>query len=177
MAEWHKYVRKTLFLLLSIVVSGLFSYAFQPLVKESSLDVLVNIYSILAGFLVGVIALIGDPSSLPTGSWRIAESASKNTFRSLHSTKNLLYAYLITLLCIFIYKLIFVDGIEVIKTISIWGFEFSSHIQAAKVYMEYAILFLSSVAFIYSFKLPEKLFSIQKDRVSREIESRREPQK
>jgi hypothetical protein len=175
MAEWRKYVKKTIFLLLTIVVSGLFSYAFQPLVKGSSLDVLVNIYSILAGFLVGVIALIGDPSSLPTGSWRIAESASKNTFRSLHSTKNLLHAYLITLLLIFIYKLFFTDGIEIIKTMSVWDVSISEYIQVAKKVMEHSILFLSSIAFIYSFTLPGKLFSIQKDRVEKEISSRRAP--
>lgn len=177
MAEWRKYIKKTTFLLITVVISGLFSYAFQPLVKESSLDVLVNIYSILAGFLVGVIALIGDPSSLPTGSWRIAESASKNTFRSLHSTKNLLYAYLITLLLIFIYKLFFTDGVEIIKTISICGINISEYVQDAKKAIEHSILFLSSIAFIYSFKLPGKLVSIQKDRVSKEIDSRREPNK
>ncbi|WP_429216728.1 hypothetical protein [Aeromonas veronii] len=173
---WRKYTKKTFFLLLSIVVSSLFSYFLQPLVKGSSLDVLVNIYSILAGFLIGVIALIGDPSSLPTGSWRIAEHASKNTFRSLNSTKNLLHAYFITSLLIFIYKLVFIDGFDIVNKITPFGMDIHEYVITAKVFMEHSILFFSSIAFIYSLKLPGKLFSIQQARVSKEIDSRKKPQ-
>lgn len=173
MAGWRRYIKKTIFLLLSIAVGSVFSFVFQPLVKSSSLDVLVNIYSILAGFLIGVIALIGDPSSLPKGSWRIAESASRNTYRSLQGARNLLYIYLITLLAIFMYKLLFVDGLELIEKISILNFNIGIYILRAKNIFEYIILFTSAVAFIYSFKLPGKLFSIQKDRVSKEIDDRR----
>lgn len=174
MAEYSKYIKKTAFLLLTFVVSGIFSYVFQPLVKSNSLDVLVNIYSILAGFLIGVIALIGDPSSLPTGSWRIAELASKNTFRSLNTTKNLLYVYLATLFLIFVYKLFFIDGLDVLQKTYIFEINVGEYILTAKKNIEHLILFLSSVAFIYSFKIPSKLFAIQKYRVSKEIDIRKD---
>ncbi|MDV2383792.1 hypothetical protein Q5N63_17100 [Vibrio cholerae] len=174
MSNWKKYRKKTAYLLLTLVGSGVFAVLFQPLLTEKALDVLVNIYSILAGFLIGVIALIGDPSSLPTGSWRVAESATSNTFRKLRSTKNLLYVYLITLFAIFSYKLIAVpETLEVIKELS-FGLAALPYLKTVKIFVEQAILFLSFVAFSYSFTLPNSLFDIQKKRVEKEIENRRE---
>lgn len=174
MSTWKQYRRKTIYLLLTIVSSGVLSVLFQPILTDKALDVLVNIYSILAGFLIGVIALIGDPSSLPTGSWRIAENAIKNTFRKLRSTKNLLYVYLVTLFLIFSYKLLAVP--ETVLMIKGWSFgeQLLPYLRALKIFIERFILFLSFVAFSYSFTLPNNLFNIQKKRVEKEIESRRE---
>lgn len=174
MSNWKKYRRKTAYLLLTIIGSGFFAVLFQPLLTDEALDVLVNIYSILAGFLIGVIALIGDPSSLPTGSWRVAESATSNTFRKLRSTKNLLYVYLVTLFVIFSYKLLAVPAtLEVIKGLP-FGHEALPFLSCVKVVVEQFILFLSFVAFSYSFTLPNSLFEIQKKRVEKEIENRRD---
>jgi hypothetical protein len=110
MKQWKKYRNKTVFLFFTLLISGFLAATLQPVLNEKALDILVNIYSILAGFLIGVIALIGDPSSLPSGSWRIAEASTKNVFRNLQGTRNLLTVCLITLFCIFIYKLLSVDG-------------------------------------------------------------------
>lgn len=174
MSDWTKYKKKSIFLLLTIIGSGCFSVLFQPLLTDKALDVLVNIYSILAGFLIGVIALIGDPSSLPAGSWRVAESSTKNTFRQLNSTKNLLYIYLITLFAIFSYKLLAVPAmLGVIKALPL-GTEVLPYLSGLKVFVEQIILFFSFVAFSYSFTLPNSLFKIQKKRVEKEIENRRE---
>ncbi len=174
MSNWKKYRRKTIYLVLTLVSSAFFSVLFQPLLTDKALDVLVNIYSILAGFLIGVIALIGDPSSLPTGSWRVAESATRNTFRKLRSTKNLLNVYLITLFAIFSYKLLAVpETLEVIKGLPL-GLKAVPYLSCLKDLVEQAILFLSFVAFSYSFTLPNSLFNIQKKRVEKEIENRRE---
>ena len=171
---WRKYRAKTLYLLATVVVSICLSIVFQPFVTSKALDVLVNIYSILAGFLVGVIALIGDPSSLPSGSWRVAENATSNTFRKLRSTKNLLYIYLFTLLIIFMYKLVVVpEAILIIKNLP-WGVKLLPYLSYLKELTEQFILFISFVAFSYSFTLPNSLFKIQKKRVEKEIESRRE---
>ncbi|EGQ7984156.1 hypothetical protein HJA60_004235 [Vibrio vulnificus] len=174
MSDWKKYRRKTIYLLLTLVGSGCLSVLFQPLLTDKALDVLVNIYSILAGFLIGVIALIGDPSSLPSGSWRIAESSTKNTFRKLNSTKNLLYVYLITLFAIFSYKLLAVPAtLEIIKGLPL-GAEVLPYLSGLKIFVEQFILFFSFVAFSYSFTLPNSLFNIQKKRVEKEIENRRD---
>lgn len=174
MIAWKKYRKKTIYLLLTIISSVTLSVLFQPLLTNNALDVLVNIYSILAGFLIGVIALIGDPSSLPSGSWRIAEISTQNTFRKLRNTKNLLYVYLLTLFAIFAYKLVAVpETLEIIKGIPL-GVKLIPYLSGLKDIVERGILFLSFVAFSYSFTLPNSLFSIQKKRVEKEIEDRRE---
>jgi len=168
------YKRKLSYLLFVLTTSLFLSIVFQPLLNEKALDTLVNIYSILAGFLIGVIALIGDPSSLPSGSWRIAESSVSNTFRKLRSTKLLLSTYLITLFAIFIYKLFSSPQVaEVISTMPFYEY-FSQYKGKIKMIFESAILFLSFLAFFYSFSLPNSLFAIQKRRVEKEIQSRRE---
>ena len=173
MSNWKKYRKKTTYLLLTIIGSGFFAFLFQPLLTDNALDVLVNIYSILAGFLIGIIALIGDPTSLPSGSWRVAESATQNTFRKLRSTKNLLHLYLITLLLIFSYKLLAVpETLEAIKVIP-FGIKLIPYLSGLKDIIEQMILFLSFVGFSYSFTLPNSLSNIQRKRVEREIEHRR----
>ena len=159
MSVLKMYGKKTAYLLVSILVSLLFSYFFQPLLTNDALDVLVNIYSILAGFLIGVIALIGDPSSLPSGSWRIAELATKNTFRLLKGTRNLLYVYLMTLLLIFMYKLLSIDQLMIVLNKLNNSFDFESYLFEIKVFGERLILLLSFLAFFYSFKLPSTLFN------------------
>lgn len=174
MNKWKYYRKKTTYLLLTLIGSSVLAVYFQPLLTDKALDVLVNIYSILAGFLVGVIALIGDPSSLPSGSWRVAESATKNTFRKLRNTKNLLHVYLLTLFLIFSYKLLAVpETINVLKSIPI-GLKILPYLSDLKSLVEQFILFLSFVAFSYSFTLPNNLFNIQRRRVEKEIECRRE---
>lgn len=174
MSNLKKYWRKSLYLVLSLGASACFSVLFQPVLSDKLLDFLVSTYSILAGFLIGVIALIGDPSSLPSGSWRIAENATKNTFRRLQSTRNLLYVYLFTLVAIFVYKLaVTPDSVALVKT---WE---NSEILlpilvTLKSIVEYVIIFLSTLAFAYSLTLPNSLFAIQRRRVEKEIEARRE---
>ncbi len=173
MPDWKKYRKKSIFFIASLFVSFFFCIIFQPFLNEKALDLLVNIYSILAGFLIGVIALIGDPSSLPKGSWRIAESSSRNVYRNLQGTRNLLSIYLLTLFLIFMYKLLSVNGVEALFHSNNLTFVKKSTLQTIKVWSEMGILFLSFMAFSYSFKLPAKLFSIQQQRVNKEIESRR----
>lgn len=173
MIDWKKYRRKPIYLLLTLVGSGCIAVLCQPLLTDKALDVLVNIYSILAGFLIGIIALIGSPGSLPSGSWRIAESSRENIFRQLKSTKILLYVYLITLFSIFSYKLLAVPAtLEIIKGLPL-GCEVLPYLSNIKICVERFILFLSFIAFSYSFTLPNTLFNIQKKSVDNEIQHRR----
>lgn len=170
---FKQYRTKLIYFALTLVVSVFLAVLFQPLLNEKALDTLVNIYSILAGFLIGVIALLGDPTSLPAGSWRIAEASTRNIFRNLKSSRNLLFVYLITLFCIFIYKLLSIDGIiEILEPLEL-KMDLRSSLLKAKEWSELFILFCSFVASGYSFILPSKLFSIQKQRINKEIKRRR----
>ena len=160
-------------LFIIIMVSIVLAKFLQPYINTDALDVLVNIYSILAGFIVGVIALIGDPTTMPSGDWVQAEKSLKNTMNRLKGTRNLLYVYLMTLFLIFVYKMGSVEfGIDLLKSIDFEG-DPEQEIKSIKKQTEFFILFFAFVALFYSFKLPSKLFAIQQFRVEEEIKRRR----
>ena len=72
------------------------------------------------------------------------------------------------------YKLVVVpEAILVIKNLP-WGVKLLPYLSYLKELTEQFILFISFVAFSYSFTLPNSLFNIQKKRVEKEIESRRQ---
>ncbi|MEI6829372.1 MAG: hypothetical protein WCK64_05900 [Synechococcaceae cyanobacterium ELA445] len=141
----------------AIALSLVFSRVGQPLIhgNQSAVDVIVTVFSILAGFLVAIIAIIGDPASMPKGSWRVAESKMPSIEDKINKQKWLFTGYLVTLGLIFASLL-----------------ASKASVQIATI-LEHIYLFLSSVAFIYSLKLPGFLSRIQRERVDAEIEARR----
>ncbi|ELE2166515.1 hypothetical protein RC856_003222 [Vibrio fluvialis] len=162
------------FSIFSIAISGVFATLFYPLMNVDSMNALVSIYSILAGFLIGVISLLGDPMLIPQGSWRVAHASMTNIHRSLTSTKLLLYIYLTTLLLIFLHKIVFsyTGSLPV-------DMAFKDQIDAAlkwiatyKDNIDQIVLFFSLLAFLFSFKLPSKLYEIQKLRAEHEMSIR-----
>jgi len=56
----------------------LLSYLGQPFIhgNQDAVNIIVTVFSILAGFLVAVITLVGDPKSLPSGSCRAWECSN-----------------------------------------------------------------------------------------------------
>lgn len=151
--DWRKFG----FLTFTVAFSLVFSWAGQPLIhgNQSAIDVIVTVFSILAGFLVAIIAIIGDPASIPKGSWRVAEIRAPLIDEKINKQKWLFTGYLITLGLIFA---------------SLLAAKSCTQLSAL---LEHVYLFLSSLAFIYSLKLPGFLSRIQRERVNDEIEARR----
>jgi hypothetical protein len=89
------------------------------------------------------------------GSWRVAEIQRQIIQKRLAQQKLLFTAYLATLGLIFVSLLVGKVNATAASAI------------------EYAYLFLSSMAFIYSLKLPGFLMRVQQDRIDAEIEARR----
>jgi hypothetical protein len=141
--------------------SGMGSYFGQPLIhnNDQAINIIVTVFSILAGFLVAVITVIGNPSSLPSGGWQRARLGSETVYNKLTRHKLLFLMYLTTLLLIFISVL--VKG--------------KSHF--IQPWIERGFLFFAIVAFSISFQLPSSLVSLHKERIEQEIESRRESEK
>jgi len=150
-------IRKTGFFFIALSISALFASKGQPLIhgNDTAVNVIVTVFSILAGFLVAIIAISGDPAFMARGSWRIAEVQRRSINRRLVQQKLLFTVYLTTLGMIFI---------------SLLAGKASS---SAATTIEHAYLFLSSLAFIYSLKLPGFLMRMQQDRIDAEIEARR----
>ncbi len=136
---------------------GIFAYYAKPLIADNqdAINVIVTVFSILAGFLVALITLIGDPKSLPSGGWQIARLGSDLTYNRLVRQKWLFFIYLIALALIFISMLLKKSFPEV------------------NCIIEYVYLFFSSVAFLLSFMLPSTLMDLQKERIEQEIAERR----
>jgi hypothetical protein len=141
------------------VISGFFAAIFgQPLIygNDQAINVIVTVFSILAGFLIAIIAIIGDPLLLSPGSWRRSEHRSTIIRKRLVRQKYLFLMYLIVLILIFISTL----------TKESYGF--------ITVWVERVYLFLATCAFILSLKLPFALVKMQQDRIDSIIDAKRE---
>lgn len=136
------------------VVAGVFG---QPYIhgNERAISVIVNVFSILAGFLVAIMAIMSDPTGFMTKSWRAAEKVRPSINAKLLRQKYLFILYLAVLLLITIQSLIekkfqYVAGI------------------LEQIYFGAAVS-----AFILSLGLPSALMKIQLDRHDKMIEQRR----
>ncbi|QOR37145.1 hypothetical protein HNO52_00480 [Billgrantia diversa] len=140
-----------------VLWSFLASYFGQPLIhgNQDAINVIVTVFSILAGFLVAVITLIGDPKSLPSGGWQMARLGSDLTYNRLVRHKWLFKGYLITLFLIF-------------SSIVVKG-----RFPTTQVILEYIYMFIASISCFISFKLPSALMELQKERIEHEIQERR----
>lgn len=154
MTELNLDKRKITFLLVVVLVAAIFAYFGQSVIhsNKDAVNIIVTVFSVLAGFLIAVITLIGDPKSLPPGSWRVAELARKRTYNSLKRHSLLFISYLSTLTAIFASTLL------------------NGNIQQ---YLEHFYLFTGTIAGIYSFKLPMTLIEIQDERIQHEIDERK----
>ena len=141
----------------TVLWSALGSHFGQPLIhnNQDAINVIVTVFSVLAGFLVAIITLIGDPKSLPSGSWQKARIGSDLTYNRLVRHKWLFNLYLSALALVFISMLI------------------KEKLTNVQDYIEYSYLFVSIAAFLLSFRLPSSLMTIQKERIEHEITERR----
>ncbi len=141
-----------------ILYSSIGAYWGQPLIhgNDNAVNIIVTVFSVLAGFLVAIITIIGDPSSLPSGGWQRARLGSEVLYNRLTRHRLLFIMYLITLVFIFIASLV------------------KGKIEHLDIWIERIFLFCTVAAFILSFQLPTSLMNLHKERIEHEIESRRE---
>jgi hypothetical protein len=146
-----------LFLLVSIcagVAVGVYGKAFLHDNKEAR-DVIVMVFTILAGFLIAVMTLLGDQSVLP-GAWRIAEVKRQAIRAKLIQQKWMFYLYLITLSMIFACTILGKKWPAVTDVVE-------------RIYFGFA-----TTAFLLSFRLPSVLMEVQMDRVEAVVGARRQ---
>ncbi len=137
---------KRIILLCIATICGIFAAIYgQSFIhaNERAINVIVTAFSILAGFLVAIMTIIGEPGLFSIRSWRYAEAARKNLRNRLTRQKWMFILYLITLSLIFISSL-------VEKTYPF-----------ATVWLERIYLGMAVAAFILSFGLPSALMNIQ----------------
>lgn len=141
--------------------AALLAYLLRPFIhgNQDAINVIVTVFSVMAGFVVAIITVLGDPKSLPSGSWRRAQLSSTRTYNRLVRQKLLFKCYLIALTLIFLSVLIK----DTSPTLQLW--------------IEYIYLFFSVLAFAASFYLPSALIALQQERIDYEIEERKEKER
>lgn len=138
-------MKKVATFIASILVGGLVAWKAQPLVSgnNEAVNIIVTTFSILAGFLVTIMTVVASPTSFSGRSWRYFSGRREVVRVKLVRHKFLFMAYLLTLALIFAASLVPETNVLTICWIQ-------------RVY-----LFLGTVAFIMSMKLPGALMKIQ----------------
>jgi hypothetical protein len=134
----------------------------QPLAHDNSDAVLIiiTVMTVFAGFLVAIIAVLGDPALLPAGSWRAAENEHDRAIGAILTHAWLFRVYLVAIALLFAGVLIDkAPDCEVRFEVKTW--------------VERAYLFMGAFSFLLTLSLPGALTDFQQKRVKAEIERRR----
>ena len=147
----------------AIIVTALFVTGFfgDPITCQNTdaLIILATVFSVFAGFIIAITAVLGDPGILYSGSWRIASAHRRQLRRSLQRQAVLLYVYLSVLGLTFAAALL--GNVESCSVIADWFTRIA--------------LSLGAGAFIWSFALPVSIFRANLNRLDEGVEARRRP--
>ncbi|WOS67200.1 MULTISPECIES: hypothetical protein [Sinorhizobium] len=145
------------YIIVSLVVAILVAYAASDALRasDSARGAMIDIFSILAGVLVAVISIVGDPSMLLPGNWRVGAEHAQEMQRKISNFSHLFFSYIVSLALTVIANAI-VDN-------KIIGFNF----------VFYALTFFSTFSFMLSVPLPYSLMAIQSERMNEEVNSRK----
>lgn len=146
-------IRYPIFVLTCVVGGGVVGVWGQGFThgNKDAVDLLVNVFSILAGFLVAIMSLHGG-DLIDTGKWRRAIGQQRSLQTSLIRQRGLFYLYLSTLALIFICRLI---GARYPQLVSV---------------LESLYFWLGTTAFMLSFGLPAALLDIQSRQIDRAVD-------
>jgi hypothetical protein len=138
--------------ILAVGLSFGFTYFFGATLtnKPDVLSFIASIFSILAGVLIAVISILGDPSMLLDQSWRHSYLSAGETQRKIHRQTDIFVVYVSLLMTLFVFLLTDPE---------------------AKIfwYVQHLAFFLTTLAFFASLSLPYTLRAIQKNRLNKAI--------
>ena len=148
------------FILAGVVLFVVLLYIGPPPVGQNSdfaLRMLANALSILAGFLIVVIVMLGDPRSLYRGNWRIASAHQREIRHALNRTALLFCTYLVVIAFIFAASLLEA---------------YTSAIVCSR-WMKHIALSAGGTALFWSFALPLVIRKAQLNRLDEEVQDRK----
>lgn len=134
-------VRKIGMFVCCVALSGAFAWYFQPKYHQNSnaLTVLVTVFSILAGFLIAVMAIVANERALRGRSWKQNVFYLQRIRSELWRHSMLFYLYLVVLVLSFLAELL--PGLS----------------GSFRIGTERVLLFLACLAMLLSFMLPRHL--------------------
>jgi len=127
--------------------------------NANAINVITTLFSFLAGFSVAVATIVGDPSSVLHGGWRVAIADKERIGNRLIRLSILFFIYLFTLLFIFL------------------AFLLEKSYPRFSEYLTYAFSYTFYVGFLFSLTLPTKIMTSQMNRIENLIEKRKEDEK
>ena len=147
--------------ILIAILSGLLAYLGQPCVhgKEKAVELIINVFAILAGFLIAIMTLFSDMRFDEDANWRqiqIREGVQEQRYIK-HSL--LFYTYLAVLVCVFIVILLahkeeYENGLAIF-------------------WLERSYLFLACISIFYSVFLPGNLIKSRKEEFKKLMEKKK----
>lgn len=148
------------YIIFSMAVASAVTYFFPYALEKSvtALEGIISVFSILAGVLVAVMSIIGDPSMLLSGNWRVGHEHAKDIQAKIGNYANLIAIYVVTLLLVLI--AIVLKDAEVVDC----GWFFA------------VVLWFTTFGFLLSIPLPYSLMAIQTERMNEEVKRRRSGQ-
>lgn len=129
-----------------------------PLIEHNhdAQGILVTVFSILAGFIIALLGIVGDPDALARRNWRAAWLSAEDARRRIDRYTLLFLLYLAVIALIFVSTIL----------------ERSCPVLASWIDRSY--LTLGTVAFLSSFMLPISLRRAQLKLLEEEVERREE---
>lgn len=127
--------------------------------NDKAIDLIINVFSILTGFLIAILTLLSDLQIDENANWRKL-SLNENRYKQRYNKHSLLfYTYLLTLVFIFLTILLshndeYKDG-KIICS------------------LEYIYLWFVCISLIYSAFLPSRLIQIRNERLQRILGSKK----
>lgn len=149
--------RKIAAIILTMIVAAVFAWAFQPGYHDNSNAIMLvaTAFSVLAGFLITVLAITADDRSLRGANWRQDVVYFQLIKRDLRRHRNMFYLYLAVLL------LAFVGALDV------------QWLPPYQIALERLLLFLAAFAMLWSFRIPGYLMRRHMDLLDARIKERR----
>ena len=128
--------------------------------SKESLQVLIRVFSILAGVLIAMIALNGDPIGLRSANWRIASAHRHQIKIRMRRYVLLFYVYLIFIALVFCTSLLSEIGM-------------SSFARYSRI-CEILALSVGCGALVWSFGIPGAIIKTHMERLDEAVQEQRE---
>jgi amino acid permease len=146
---------------LILVLSALLGYVGQPFVhgNEKAIDLIINVFAILAGFLIAIMTLFSDMRFDEDANWRQLQVREQLQGQKYSKHSMLFYTYLAVLICVFVVVLLnnkpeYQDG-NLIKL------------------FEHAYLCLACISVFYSMFLPSRLIQSRKEELKKLMDKKK----
>lgn len=148
---------RVMYAVASIVASGVLTYLYGDHLHNTTdiITVIAAVFSILAGVLIAIVSILGDPSMLMDQSWRHTYLSSLEIQRKLHRKIDVFVLYIVILAALFVFAMLDDRTTNFYKIV------------------QKIVFFLSVMGFFASLSLPFSLVKIQKDRLAAAIKSAR----